>query len=144
LSAAVDNLAMIVGRRFDAMAAMKRVDDGLRVTTHCMYPSNGLVEVTLRGDASTAVASDEGGAMGEALAAGILMRRFDAQIFGLIRDQGLLFSDGIIFTPQMPIEAAPLGILLVANASQEAARWLYEHAKIKRSFWCVPRNTHRL
>jgi hypothetical protein len=33
----------------------------------------------------------------------------------------------------MPLEAAPLAVLLVANASQEVARWLYEHTKIKRS-----------
>jgi hypothetical protein len=133
LSAAVDHLAMIIGRRFDAAALMKRIDDGLRVTTQCMYPSNGLVEVTLRGGTSTVVASDEGGAMGEALAAGIPMRHFGAQISNLVRDQGLLFGDGVIYTAPIPIEAAPLAVLLVANASQDAARWLYDHVKIKRS-----------
>jgi hypothetical protein len=49
----------------DAAAAEKDsvgdVDDALRVTTHCMYPSNGLVQVTVRGGANTIVASDEGG-----------------------------------------------------------------------------------
>lgn len=133
MSAAIDNLAMIIGRRFDAALMMKRVDDGLRVTTQCMYPSNGLVEVTLRGGTSTVVASDEGGAMGEALAAGIPMRHFGAQISNLVRDQGLLFSEGAIYTAPIPIEAAPLAVLLVANASQDAARWLYDHVKIKRS-----------
>ena len=33
----------------------------------------------------------------------------------------------------MPIEAGPLAVLLVANASQEIARWLYDHVKLKRT-----------
>jgi hypothetical protein len=118
---------------FDPKLAIKQVEDGLRLTTHCMYPSNGRVQVTVRGGTSTVVASDEGGALGEALAAGIPMKDFSRQLAHLVRDQGLLFKDGVIFTPQMPIGAAPLAVLLVANASQEIARWLYEHMKIKRS-----------
>jgi hypothetical protein len=55
----------------DEMAVVKRVGYGVRVTTHCMYPSNGLVQVMVRGGVSTVVVSDEGGAMEEALAAGI-------------------------------------------------------------------------
>jgi hypothetical protein len=118
---------------FDAKRAICSVDDGFRITTHCVYPSNGRVEVTVRGGASTVVASDEGGALGEALAAGIPMRDFSKQLAHLVKNEGLLFKNGVIFTPKMPIEAAPLAVLLVANASQEIARWLYDHMKIKRS-----------
>jgi hypothetical protein len=98
-----------------------------------MYPSNGLVQVTLRGSVSTIVVSDEGGAMGEALAAGIPMKDFSRPLAHKVRTQGLLFSDGVIYTPRIPIETAPMAVMLVANASQEIARWLYEHVKIKRS-----------
>jgi hypothetical protein len=128
-----ENLKDLISRRLNEMAAIKHIDDGLRVTTHCMYPSNGFVQVTVRGGASTVVASDEGGAVGEALAAGISMRNFSNQLAHRVKDQGLSFKGGVIFTPKMPIDAAPLAILLVANASQEMAHYLFEHMKIKRS-----------
>jgi hypothetical protein len=128
-----DDLKDLINRRFNEMAAIKRIDDGLRVTTHCMYPSNGFVQVTVRAGTSTVVASDDGGAMGEALAAGIPMRDFSRQLAHRVKDQGLFFKGGTIFTPKMPIEAAPLAVLLVANASQEIAHYLFEHMKIKRS-----------
>jgi hypothetical protein len=133
MSYAPNDLASLIRNGLDEMALIKRVDDGVRVTTHCMYPSNGLVQVMVRGGVSTVVASDEGGAMGEALAAGIPTRDYGRQHAHLVKAQGILIRDGVVFTPQMPIEAAPLAVLLVANASQEIARWLYEHMKIKRT-----------
>jgi len=102
-------------------------------TTHCMYPSNGLVRVTVRGGIDSIVASDEGGAFGEALSAGIPARDYDRTLGGMVREQGLILRNGVIYTPTMPAEAAPLAIMLVANASQEVARWLYDHTKIKRT-----------
>jgi hypothetical protein len=53
---------------------VEEVDGSLRVTTHCLYPSNGFVRVTFRGGVHSMVASDEGEALGEALAAGIELR----------------------------------------------------------------------
>jgi hypothetical protein len=125
------DLADLVGRSLDDIASITRTDDGVRVTTHCMYPSNGLVQVTLRGGAETVIASDEGGAVGEALSAGIPVK--DYMLVHLIKDQGLSIKKGVIYTPQIPIEAVSLGILHVANASQEIAHWLYKHVKIKRT-----------
>jgi hypothetical protein len=129
----IEKLAHFLSHDLREMTAIKRVGDGLRVTNHCMYPSNGLVQVTVRGGASTVVASDEGGALGEALAAGIPVKDYNRQLAHLVRNQGVLVKGGVIFTPPMPIEAAPLAVLLVANASQEVARWLYEHMKIPRT-----------
>lgn len=126
-------LADVVADRLREIAPIKLESDGIRVTTHCVYPSNGLVQVTIRGGPSTIRVSDEGGAMGEALAAGIPMRDFSRQLAHKVREQGLLFRTGMIYTPTIPIEAAPMAILLVANASQGIAHWLYEHVKIKRS-----------
>jgi hypothetical protein len=133
MSENVDSMADFLGRRLSELAEIKQMHDGVRVTTHCMYPSNGLVQVMVRGGRSTIVASDDGGAMGEALAAGIPMKDFSPQLAHRVRDQGLSFKNGMIFTPTMPIEAAPLAVLLVANASQDIARWLYEHMKIRRT-----------
>jgi hypothetical protein len=131
MSATIE-LADFVAARLCELVTIKTVSDGVCVTTHCMYPSNGLVQVTLRGGASTIVVSDEGGAMGEALAAGIPIRDFSGSLAHKVTAQGLLFRDGLIYTPRIPVEAAPMAVLLVANASQEIARWLYEHVKIKR------------
>jgi hypothetical protein len=102
-------------------------------TTHCMYPSNALVQVTIRGGQDTIVASDEGRALGEALSAGISVKDYDRALATLVKEHGLLLKDGVIHTPQMPLEATPLAVLLVANASQEVARWMYDHVKIKRT-----------
>jgi len=133
MSYAPSDLLDVVTLGLSEIASARRVSDGVRVVTHCMYPSNGLVEVTVRGGARTIVASDDGGAVGEAMSAGVPFKPADRQLAHLVRDQGLHLKDGIIYSPQMPIEAAPLAVLLVANAARDVAQWLYEHAKIKRT-----------
>ena len=40
------DLANLIGRSLDSIASITCTVDGVRVTTHCMYPSNGLVQVT--------------------------------------------------------------------------------------------------
>ena len=107
-------------------------DDAVRITTHCMYPSNGLVRVTLRGGRDTIVASDEGEAVGEALSAGIQLKDPDKLLRSLVKTSGLSINQGVIHTPPMPLTDAPLAILLVANTAAEAATWLYSHLKLKR------------
>lgn len=115
------------------ISSVLATDDGVRVTTHCMYPSNGLVRVTIRGGVETIVASDEGEALGEALAAGIEISDPDKLLMGFIKQQGLIIKNGIIHTPKTPIDAASVAILHVANAAKETANWLYEHNRIKRT-----------
>jgi hypothetical protein len=127
------DLALVIERNLSEIASAVNVIDGVCVTTHCMYPSNGLVRVMVRGGADTVVVSDEGGALGEALSAGIPIKDYNRTLSYLIKDQGLSIKDGVIFTSRVPISAAPVAILHVANASQEVARWLYDHMKIKRS-----------
>jgi hypothetical protein len=127
------NLLQSIKSGLDEIVAIAHTEDGVRVTTHCMYPSNGLVQVTVRGGANTIVASDEGGAIGEAVSAGIPVRDYDGKIVHLVRDQGLIVRAGVVFTPQVPLETAPMAVLLVANASQDIARWLFEHTKIRRT-----------
>jgi hypothetical protein len=127
------DLASWIGGALGEIAIIARTVDGVRVTTHCMYPSNGLVRVLVRGGVETVVISDEGGAVGEALSAGIPVKEYNRTLSHLIKDQGLYIKNGVIFTSQIPMEAAPLGILHVANASQEIARWMYDHMKIKRT-----------
>lgn len=133
MSMQADHLMSLIRRGLDETATIAVAENDVIVTTHCMYPSNGLVKVTLRGGDNTVVASDEGGALGEALSAGVVVRDYDRSLGALVKDQGLKIKGGVIYSPQMPIEAAPLAVLLVANASQEIARHLYDHTKIKRT-----------
>jgi hypothetical protein len=115
------DLANLIGRSLDSIASITCTVDGVRVTTHCMYPSNGLVQVTVRGGVETIVASDEGGAVGEALSAGIPLKDYHRTLAHLIRDQGLSISDGVIFTPlqvfmpQAPVELAVQGVPVVTG-----------------------------
>jgi len=127
------DLAFLIESGLREIASITYAIDGVRITTHCMYPSNGLVQVTVRGGVETVVVSDEGGALGEALSAGIPIRDYNRTLSYLIKDQGLSIKDGVIFTPRIPLAAAPVAILHVANASQEVARWLYDHMKVKRT-----------
>ena len=103
----------------------------MRVTTQCMYPSNGLVTVSVRAGKRTAVISDEGGALSEVTSAGIVNRPSDRQLSHLIEEQGLVIKGGIVMSPPVPIEAAPAAIILVANAAKDVVGWFYSNARIK-------------
>ncbi|QDP26930.1 hypothetical protein [Bradyrhizobium cosmicum] len=131
-----DNLEHIADSIMHGMrdiATIEVVGDGVRFTTHCMYPSNGLVRVTVKGGRETVYASDEGEAVGEALSAGAVLRNPDKLLRGLLRPQGLDISNGIIRSDRMPLEAAPLAILAVSNAARDIAVWLYDHHRLKSS-----------
>lgn len=107
--------------------------DSVRVTTHCMYPSNGLVRVYVRAGTETIMVSDEGEAVGEVLSAGIEVADINKLARHLVVDQGLLIRGGIIHTPRLPMEAMPVAVPLVANVAKEVAQWFYDHKKIKRA-----------
>jgi len=59
-------------------------------------------------DTGLPCASDEGGAVGEALGAGLPFKAYNGILAHLITDQGLLIREGVIFTPRIPIEAVSL------------------------------------
>ena len=126
------NILAEAERQLRDVSAIELLDDGVRVTTHCMYPSNGLIRVMVRGGTTMIVASDDEEAVGEALAAGIHLNNPDRTLLSLIKAQGLEIHRGIIHTPRMDRNAIALGILLVANGARDAAMWLYDHHKLKR------------
>jgi len=111
---------------------LEEIDGSLRVTTHCLYPSNGLVRVTFRGGVDQMIASDEGEALGEALAAGIELPEPSRILGPFIRSRGLSLRSGVILTGKFPTDAAPVALAHVANTAKEAAYWLYEHGGVKR------------
>lgn len=123
----------------DALSAsvlVSRINDGLRVTTHCLYPSNNSVSVAVRGGAGQIVLSDDGGAALELSAIGFHDAMTDRQISGFVKPQGLKVKDGVIYSPMVAMTAAPAALLLVANASKEVADWGSQHLKfrVRRNF----------
>jgi hypothetical protein len=106
-----------------------QIDDALRVTTHCLYPSNSAVSVLLRGGAHELIVSDDGGAMNELAGVGFRDRITDRQIRALVKQQGLKVQDGAIYSPAVTMDEAGAAILLVANASKEIADWALGHLR---------------
>ena len=114
------------------IAAWTPTEDGARVTTHCMYPSNGLVDVVVRVGRHSAVVSDDGGAMSEAMSAGINISPNDLaasapSFVTRSRDQERHYFRSA--------SAACRGAGYYSacrKRGQDVAAWRYDHAKVKR------------
>jgi hypothetical protein len=92
------------------------------VPTHCLYPSNSVVSVYVSGGASEFKVTDGGGALKEFLSGGGQTYEDIAVLKSAARPMGLLVSDaGIIHSPMLNLEQVLGAIILVANASKEAA-----------------------
>ena len=115
------------------ISAAHEFGDGILVTTHCLYPSNGFVNVVVRGFGNTFSVSDNGGAIHEIEATGVTDIRPDKTLASLVKAQGLTVQDSTIVSPLVTLNALPIAIALVANASKEMAEWLFDNSKIKRT-----------
>lgn len=119
-----------------ALASVSRVDDtdeGVRVTTHCVYPSNGFVQVVVSGGPTAYRVSDAGGAMRDIESAGVEVQQDPAKSLDKrVRLLGLSFHEGVIYAPIVTPEALGVAIALVANASKDSADWFYDTARIHR------------
>lgn len=122
-----------VVRRLSAMCGVSGIDNGFRITTHLMYPSNGLVRVYVRGGDRTAMVSDDGEALGEGTAAGVHLKNPDRVLKHFVRDRGLTIQDGILAAPKVDIDAAHVSVVHVANVARDVAHWAYEHGGVRRS-----------
>ena len=99
------------------------MDDGVRVSTHVLYPSNGAVSVVVRGGEDTFLVSDEGGAVSNISSSGIPAVFSDRMIGAQIRTKGLRVHDGSIMSPMVSLDDVPSAIMTVANASRTIADW---------------------
>lgn len=109
------------------MVVASQIEDGVRVSTHVLYPSNGTVSVVVRGGRNTFIISDEGGAVAEMTSAGLGIVLLDQMVKRRVRNRGLSVSDGAILSPPVSLEAVPAALLLVANASRDIAEWGLSH-----------------
>ncbi len=111
-------------------------EDGVRVSTHVLYPSNGTVTVTVRGGDREFCVYDDGAAISEMISAGLRLAVPDRMLRNRVKARGLEVSKGVIRCPTVPMEALPSAILLVANASRDVAEWALDRLpfRVVRNF----------
>lgn len=123
-----------VVKRLSTMCGVTETEDGFRVTTHLMYPSNGLVRVYVRGGIRSASVSDDGEALGEGTAAGIHLKNPDRMLRQFVKDRGISIKDGILLAPGIELDAAHVSVIHVANVARDVAHWVYAHGGLKRTY----------
>ena len=128
------NIANLVCATMRAASECRDIGDGdVAINTQCLYPSNAVVQVIVRRVASGFLVSDDGGAVREAVTAGVqLSKAAQAKYVGVTSKQGLHFHNGVVSAPSVPIEALPVAVVLVANAAKEIADQIFLHYRIKR------------
>jgi len=107
--------------------------DGVAVVTDCLYPSNGVVEVYVRGSGDRFIVSDDGGALREATVAGADLDKSIGRFARQVAAQGLQLDHGVVRSPFLSLEAVPAAIVLVANASKELADRIFQTWRIPRA-----------
>lgn len=111
--------------------------DEVRITTHCLYPTNSLVSVVVRGgvreNQKEFFVTDDGGAIKEAASVGLSIGPIRSGIISRLNMQGLRLDRGAILSPIVPIEGVGAAVTLVANASKEAADWCFDKFKYRRT-----------
>jgi hypothetical protein len=111
----------------DEMTIVKATDDGLRVSTLCLYPSNGAVTLSVRGSGDSFVVSDDGGAVDTLLGSGRDQPLCDHQVNTIIGNQGLRIENGAIYCPAVTRAEVPVAIALVANTAKMVAEWGHDN-----------------
>lgn len=106
--------------------------NGLRMNTHCVYPSNAVVRVLVFGAGDTFFVTDEGRAFREAIAAGATLDYKDKSFAKMTKSLGLAMDRGVIKSPTVTADGLAGAIITVANASKEVAEWIYEHWRLER------------
>lgn len=106
--------------------------DGVLVATDCLYPSNGVVQVSVRSTGGRYLVSDEGGALREVSVAGADVGKSTTHFASAVRKQGLELEHGVIRSPFIAVESVPLAIVLVANASKELADHIFDTWRLPR------------
>lgn len=126
------NTVETVKNALSEVSSLEETSNGVRVSTHCLYPSNSLVSVFIRGGEDTFVVSDEGRALIELTSSGVDLQHSRRAIANFASSQGVEYKNGVIYSPLASLMELPAAIILVANASKEIATHLFSHTHIKR------------
>ena len=115
------SLRDVISQGLQPFQNFRDIDNGVSLSTHCLYPNNSSVQVFVRGEGKTYFVTDDGGAMRDVQSSGVIFGASDAKYQRLVQRQGLVMRKGVIATEAIGIEMVPAAILLVANASKEVA-----------------------
>lgn len=133
MTTGIGSIFEMVQRDIVDLTTAELTTNSMRLTTQVLYPSNGMVRVSLRLQNGKVSASDDGGAVYEAQSAGAFLGGSARSLKHIVAPHGLTFADMAIVSPFVTPESA-LGVaVLVANASSEAAHWMYANAKVRPS-----------
>lgn len=124
-------LLEVVRHELNDFFRLKSTQDGVRVPTHCFYPSNSFVQVIVRGGESSFYVSDDGGAIHEIESAGAEIRNPDKLLKNIVIQHGLRIEKGVIKSDFVSATSIPVVVAAVSNASRECAEFLFHHARIK-------------
>lgn len=127
------NLANEIMERMAQIYRCIPIENGVTMNTHCLYPSNGMVKVTVFGAGTSYFVTDNGGAIHEAESAGAEIKKPDRMFSRVLAKQGLNIKNGAIFSPEVGLENIPAAISIVANASKEISESIFDTWKISRS-----------
>ena len=101
------------------------IDNRIDVTTTCLYPSMSAVVVTVEGGKDTFMVHDGMRAVREASASGARFEKVMSLLRSVVRPVGLEVTEtGAIRSNSLPASDVGAGIVLVANASRDAANLL--------------------
>lgn len=126
------NIIDAINEALSSVSSLIETDRGVRVSTHCLYPSNSLVSVFVYGGENTFMVTDEGGGIRELTASGVDIQHTTKGIYSFASMRGVNYKNGIISSPLVSLKELPAAIVLVANSSKELASHLLDHTKIKR------------
>ena len=101
--------------------------------TSCLYPSNAVVTVFVRGGENGAVVSDDGHAIDELTALNRDIPDVDRFLNPICRRSGMNAKNGIIFSPRIEWRQLPAAIAFVAGASASAVASGLQKLKTRRS-----------
>ena len=102
------------------------------VTTSCLYPSNALVTVFVRGGPTGAVVSDDGQAIDELTAVNLDIPDADRFLYRFCRQSGMKAEKGVIFSPRIEWRQLPAAIAFVANTAATAVTAGLQSLKTRR------------
>jgi hypothetical protein len=127
------NLTELVQAAMRDLTPVHETGDGVLVTTLCLYPSDSFVQVAVRGGSNAFMVSDEGGAIDEVVGAGVHMGNADAALKHLMPSSCTIQHGVIRSRCPVSLDELPVMIATIANASKEAAEYVYERHTIKRA-----------
>jgi hypothetical protein len=108
------------------------IENGVRFTTHCLYPTNTNVQVAVMGAGNEFFVTDNAGAIKEASNSGAEIKNPDGVYKKLLEKQGLEIKNGAILSPVVKLDDIAAAIVIVANASKELSDFIFDSWKLKR------------